>query len=109
LLIATDGAIREFGRDGRKAASEHRARGRPRPPERAWEGAAVAHRRRGDPAALASRSLHHDDVPIATRSRRTSTCRATSKARFAGKLALNCVVLEPDTIALGDTAQLLER
>jgi len=26
------------------------------------------------------------------------------KARFAGKLALNCVVLEPDTIALGDTA-----
>jgi len=23
---------------------------------------------------------------------------------LAGKLALNCVVLEPDTIALGDTA-----
>jgi hypothetical protein len=28
---------------------------------------------------------------------------------LAGKLALNCVVLEPDTITLGDTAQLLER
>lgn len=25
------------------------------------------------------------------------------KARFAGKLALNCVILEPDTVALGDT------
>jgi uncharacterized protein len=93
LLVATDGAIVDFGRDGRRLRPNIVVGGVPGETERTWEGGRLQigetrigiHDLRGrcimttfDPDTLAhDRNVLRDIVK-----------------RFAGKLALNCEVLE---------------
>lgn len=106
LLVATDGAIRAFGRDGRRLRPNIVLGGVDGLAERDWEGARL---RIGDAVirlvSLRDRcimtTLHPDtleqDVEVLRDIRR----------RFDGKLALNAQVEVPGVIALGDVAEVL--
>jgi uncharacterized protein YcbX len=106
LLIATDGAIRSFGRDGRRLRPNIVLGGVEGLAEREWEG----------------RRLRIGEVVIRLDSLRARCVMTTFHpdtlvqdvdvlrdigARFGGKLALNSAVEQSGTIALGDRAELL--
>ncbi len=106
LLVATDGAIREFGRDGRRLRPNIVLGGVEGLAERGWEG----RRLRIGEAVILLHSLRarcvmttfHPDTLV-----QDVDVLRDINARFDGKLALNCAVLEPGSIALGDPAELL--
>jgi len=106
LLIATDGAIRSFGRDGRRLRPNIVLGGVEGLAERDWEG----------------RRLRIGEVVIRLDSLRARCVMTTFHpdtlvqdvdvlrdigARFEGKLALNSAVEHPGAIRLGDRAELL--
>lgn len=106
LLVATDGAVGEFGRDVRRLRPNIVIDGVDRMDEITWPGA----------------QLHIGDVVIALDSRRgrcpmttvdpdtLEVDRAVLKdiiTRFDGKLALNAAVLRPGTVRVGDPVQLV--
>ena len=107
LLVATDGAIAEFGRDVRRLRPNIVISGVEGMAERDWE----------------DRTLHIGDVSIFLDSLR-SRCPMTTVdpdttvrdpevlrdigRRFGGKLALNASVLKGGVIRIGDTATLEE-
>ncbi len=106
LLVATDGAVREFGRDVRRLRPNIVIDGVEGMDEIEWPGA----------------ELHIGDVIIALDSRRgrcpMTTVDPDSLAvdrevlkdilrRFDGKLALNAEVLRPGRIRVGDSVQLV--
>ncbi len=106
LLVATDGAIRAFGRDERRLRPNIVINGVDGMNETHWPGA----------------HLHIGEVVIALDSLRRR-CPMTTidpdtlavdrdvlkdiNHRFAGKLALNADVLQPGTIHVGDSARLV--
>ena len=106
LLVATDGAIRAFGRDGRRLRPNIVVGGVDGLAERDWEGARL---RIGD-ALIRLHSLRarcimttfHPDSVV-----QDVEVLKDINARFGGKLALNAAVEQPGTIALGDRVQLL--
>lgn len=106
LLVATDGAIKAFGRDGRRLRPNIVLGGVEGLAERDWEGRRL---RIGD-ALIALHSLRarcvmttfHPDTLV-----QDVDVLKDINERFGGKIALNCAVLEPGTIALGDAAELV--
>ena len=105
LLVATDGAIAAFGRDGRRLRPNIVIGGVPGLREFDWPGSVLEigdarihlHSRRGrcpmttvDPDTLAVDPEVLKDIG----------------RRFNGRLALNAAVLTPGTIAIGDEVQL---
>ena len=106
LLVATDGAIRAFGRDARRLRPNIVINGVDGMDETQWPGA----------------ELHIGEVVISLDSLRRR-CPMTTidpdtltidrdvlrdiNHRFAGKLALNADVLQPGTIRVGDPARLV--
>jgi uncharacterized protein YcbX len=106
LLVATDGAIRAFGRDGRRLRPNIVLGGVEGLAERDWEGARltigdVVIRLDSLRARCIMTTLHPDtlaqDVEVLK----------DINARFGGKLALNAAVEQPGRIALGDAAQIV--
>ena len=106
LLVATDGAIRSFGRDGRRLRPNIVLGGVEGLAEREWEGRRL---RIGD-AVIRLDSLRarcvmttfHPDTLVQD----VDVLRDIS-ARFGGKLALNSAVERTGAVALGDRAELL--
>jgi uncharacterized protein YcbX len=107
LLVATDGAIAEFGQDGRRLRPNIVLGGVDGLAERDWEGkllvvgdvVVLMHSLRGrcivttyDPESL------HQDVDVLR----------DIRARFDGTLALNSAVLRPGTIGVGDRAVVID-
>lgn len=106
LLVATDGAISEFGRDARRLRPNIVIAGVDHLDEFTWPGA----------------ELHIGDVVIALDSRR-GRCPMTTVdpdtldvdrgvlrdiiARFDGQLALNAAAIRPGRITVGDQARLV--
>lgn len=106
LLVATDGAVKEFGRDIRRLRPNILIGGVPGMTEREWEG----------------RSLHIGTVVIRLDSLR-ARCPMTTVdpdaitrdpevlrdigRRFGGKLALNAEVVQPGRIRVGDAVRLV--
>lgn len=106
LLVATDGAVREFGHDVRRLRPNLLIGGVPELSERDWPGHALRigsvvigiHSLRGrcvvttiDPDSGAQ------DLDVFRHIRR----------RFDGELALNCWVIEPGQVAVGDPVELI--
>jgi uncharacterized protein YcbX len=108
LLVATDGAIRAFGRDGRRLRPNIVIGGVEGLAERDWEGRRL---RIGDAViwleSLRARCImttfHPDTVA------QDVDVLRDIRARFDGKLALNAAVETAGTIALGDDVELLPR
>ncbi|HVF78462.1 MAG TPA: MOSC N-terminal beta barrel domain-containing protein [Solirubrobacteraceae bacterium] len=105
LLVATDGAIKAFGRDGRRLRPNIVLGGVDGLAEREWEGARlrigqVVIRLDSLRARCVMTTFHPDtlfqDVEVLN----------DINARFDGKLALNAAVEVPGAIALGDPAQI---
>jgi uncharacterized protein YcbX len=107
LLVATDGALREFGRDGRRLRPNIVLGGVDGMDERGWEG----------------KLLRIGDVEIRLDSLRERCIMTTFhpdtleqdvdvlrdiRLRFGGKLALNAAVERPGVIALGDSAEVAD-
>jgi hypothetical protein len=106
LLVATDGAIAAFGRDGRRLRPNIVIGGVPGLAERDWEG----------------RTLRIGDVEIALEDLRDRCVMTTYDPdtqvqdasvlrdiveRFEGKLALNARVIRAGTVSVGDTVELV--
>lgn len=106
LLIATDGAIQAFGRDGRRLRPNIVLGGVDGLAEREWEGLRL---RIGD-AVILLHSLRrrcimttfHPDTLV-----QDVNVLRNINAQFGGKLALNCDVIETGTFARGDSAEIL--
>ena len=107
LLVATDGAIREFGRDGRRLRPNIVLGGVEGLEERRWEG----------------KRLRIGEVVVRLDSLRERCIMTTFhpdtldqdvdvlkdiRLRFGGKLALNAAVQHGGTIALGDSAEIVD-
>ncbi len=106
LLVATDGAIRAFGRDGRRLRPNIVLGGVEGLAERDWEGAEL---RIGDTVieldSLRARCImttFHPDTLV-----QDVEVLKDINRRFDGKLALNSAVQRPGTIALGDAAEIV--
>lgn len=106
LLIATDGAIKAFGRDGRRLRPNIVLGGVEGLAEREWEGRRL---RIGDVVirldtlrARCVMTTFHPDTLVQD----VDVLRDIS-ARFGGKLALNSAVEHPGVVKLGDRAELL--
>jgi uncharacterized protein YcbX len=106
LLVATDGAIRSFGRDGRRLRPNIVLGGVEGLAERGWEGRLL---RIGDVVirldSLRARCVmttFHPDTLV-----QDADVLRDIGARFGGRLALNAAVQQTGTIALGDRAELL--
>jgi len=108
LLIATDGAITAFGHDRRRLRPNLVIGGVPGLAEREWEG----------------RVLQIGDVVIGIQNLRQRCVMTTFdpdtlvqdigvfkkiQRDFGGLLALNCFVIRPGTLRLGDPVELLDR
>ncbi|HEY1539730.1 MAG TPA: MOSC N-terminal beta barrel domain-containing protein [Solirubrobacteraceae bacterium] len=106
LLVATDGAIRAFGRDGRRLRPNIVLGGVDGLAERDWEGARL---RIGDAVirlvSLRDRCIMTTFHPD-TLEQDVDVLRDI-RGRFDGKLALNAEVEVPGAIALGDVAEVL--
>jgi uncharacterized protein YcbX len=105
LLVATDGAIAAFGRDGRRLRPNIVIGGVPGLQEFDWPGSVLAigdarihlHSRRGRcPMTTVDPDTLEVDPGVLKDIGR----------RFNGRLALNAEVLAPGAIAIGDTARL---
>lgn len=106
LLIATDGAIRSFGRDGRRLRPNIVLGGVDGLAEREWEGwrlriGAVVIRLDSLRARCVMTTFHPDTLV-----QDVDVLRDIS-ARFGGKLALNSAVEHAGVITLGDRVELL--
>lgn len=106
LLIATDGAIRAFGHDGRRLRPNIVLGGVEGLDERAWEGSLL---RIGDAvirlASLRARCIMTTFHPD-TLEQDVEILRDIGR-RFDGKLALNAAVLRPGVVAVGDVAEIV--
>ena len=106
LLVATDGAIAEFGHDRRRLRPNIVIGGVEGLGERAWPGGCL---RIGD-VLIGVQDLRLRCVMTAydpdTLSQDNGITREIYR-RFEGKLALNCFVVEPGEIAVGDDVQLV--
>ena len=107
LLVATDGSIKEFGHDHRRLRPNLVISGVEGLAERTWEG----------------KRLHIGDVIIGIEDLRGRCVMTTYDPdtlkqnqavlreivrKFAGKLALNCYVIQGGKISVGDTVELAE-
>ncbi len=106
LLVATDGAIRSFGRDGRRLRPNIVLGGVDGLAEREWEGRRL---RIGDVVirldSLRARCVmttFHPDTLV-----QDADVLRDISARFGGKLALNSAVEHAGVVGLGDRAELL--
>ena len=106
LLVATDGAITAFGRDGRRLRANLVVGGVEGLAERSWEGCVLAI----GPVLLHLDSLRQRCVMTTydpdTLQRDGEVLRDINR-RFAGTLALNTAVLRPGVIRVGDEVRLL--
>lgn len=106
LLVATDGAIRAFGRDGRRLRPNIVLGGVDGLAERDWEGARLrigeAVIRLDSLRARCVMTTFHPDTLV-----QDVDVLRDINARFGGKLALNAAVEAPGAIALGDPVELL--
>jgi uncharacterized protein len=106
LLVATDGAIKAFGRDGRRLRPNIVLGGVDGLAERDWEGArlkigAAVIRLDSLRARCVMTTFHPDTLAQAVDVLRDIN------ARFGGKLALNAAVEAPGAIGLGDAAEII--
>ena len=105
LLVATDGAVAEFGRDVRRLRPNIVVGGVPGRAEADWEGATI---HIGDAVILLD-SLRArcpmTTVDPDTLERDPEVLRDIAR-RFRGRLALNAEVLEPGTISVGDPVRI---
>jgi uncharacterized protein len=106
LLVATDGAVAAFGRDGRRLRPNIIIGGVDGLAEREWEG----RRLRIGSALVGVQDLRARCVMTTydpdTQAQDHSVLKDIVR-RFDGTLALNCHVLEPAVIALRDPVELL--
>ncbi len=106
LLVATDGAVAEFGRDLRRLRPNLVIDGVEGMDETTWEGSTLAF---GN-AVIELDSLRGrcpmTTVDPDTITRDPEVLRDIGR-RFGGKLALNAAVLRPGEIAVGDAVQLV--
>ena len=105
LLVATDGAVAEFGRDVRRLRPNIVVGGVPGRTEADWEGATI---HIGDAVILLD-SLRArcpmTTVDPDTLERDPEVLRDIAR-RFRGRLALNAEVLAPGTISVGDPVRI---
>ncbi len=107
LLVATDGAVAAFGHDLRRLRPNLVIGGVPADAEQTWPGRAL----RIGAALVGVLSMRgrcivtsidpvtgHQDLDVFRRIRH----------EFGGELALNCWVIEPDTIRVGDPVELVD-
>lgn len=106
LLVATDGAIAAFGKDGRRLRANLVIEGVSGLDERTWPGA----RLRIGEALIGIQDLRARCVMTTfdpdTLRQDTGVLRDIVR-RFDGELALNCRVLEPGTVEVGQNVELL--
>lgn len=107
LLVATDGAIDAFGRDGRRLRPNIVIGGVPGLAERHWEGREVM----VGAAAVFLDSLRERCIMTTfdpdTLEQDVEVLRDIRR-RFGGLLALNAAVARPGTVRIGDPVRLLE-
>jgi uncharacterized protein YcbX len=108
LLVATDGAIESLGYDGRRFRPNIVVGGVAGMDERGWDGRRL---RIGgsveiDLGHLCERCVLTTFDPD-TQEQDVGVLRDIVE-RFAGRIALNCDVLAPGTVRVGDTVELLE-
>ncbi len=105
LLVATDGAIRALGADGRRLRPNIVIGGVSGLDERTWEGARL---RIGD-VVIGVQDLRQRCIMTTfdpdTLEQDTGVLRRINR-EFGGRLALNCYVVRPGTIAVGDLVEL---
>ncbi len=106
LLIATDGAIAAFGHDGRRLRPNFVIAGVAGLAERSWEGRVL---RIGD-AVIGIQNLRQRCVMTTfdpdTLAQDIGVYKKIQRD-FGGLLALNCYVIQPGTVRVGDTVELL--
>ena len=106
LLVATDGAISVFGADGRRLRPNLVIGGVPGLAERAWEGRTL----RIGSALIRAEDLRQRCIMTTfdpdTLQQDTAILRRIHQ-QFDGSMALNCRVLEPAAITVGDAVELL--
>lgn len=106
LLVATDGAIAAFGHDGRRLRPNLVVGGVDGLAEQGWEG----RRLRVGGVLIGVRDLRQRCVMTTydpdTQAQDVSILRGIVE-RFGGCLALNCEVLEPGRLRVGDSVELL--
>lgn len=106
LLVATDGAIEAFGRDGRRLRPNIVLGGVEGLAERGWEGARLrigdAVIRLDSPRARCIMTTFHPDTLV-----QDVDVLRDINARFDGRIALNAAVQQAGTIELGDAAEIL--
>jgi len=104
LLVATDGAIAAFGHDGRRLRPNIVIGGVEGMAERDWPGGCL----RIGAALIGVQDLRARCIMTSfdpdTLAQDINITRGIYK-RFQGKLALNCFVLEPGEIAIGDEVE----
>jgi len=107
LLVATDGAVRALGADGRCLRPNIVIGGVPGLAERTWEGGWL---KIGD-VRIGVRDLRQRCIMTTfhpdTLEQDTGVLRRINR-EFAGRLALNCWVSRPGTIAVGDPVEFLQ-
>jgi uncharacterized protein YcbX len=107
LLVATDGAIAAFGRDGRRLRANIVVGGVEGLAERTWEGRAML----VGPVAVHLDSLRGRCVMTTydpdTLDKDASVLRDIYR-RFGGTLALDAAVLRPGIVRVGDPVRLLD-
>jgi len=106
LLVATDGAIAAFGHDGRRLRPNIVIGGVEGLAEREWPGACL----RIGKVLIGVKDLRSRCIMTAydpdTQVRDKDITRDIYR-RFAGKLALNCFVIEGGDISVGDAVELM--
>lgn len=107
LLVATDGAVAALGEDVRRLRPNILLGGVPGLAERAWEGRALAI---GD-ALIGIMNLRQRCIVTTidpdTGAQDVDVLLAI-RERFAGRVALNCWVIRPGVIRVGDTVELID-
>src|SRR5881409_1926448 len=105
LLVATDGAIRALGADGRRLRPNIVIGGVSGLDERTWEGARL---RIGD-VVIGVQDLRQRCIMTTfdpdTLEQDTGVLHRINR-EFGGRVALNCYVVRPGTIAVGDLVEL---
>ncbi len=110
LLVATDGAVAEFGRDVRRLRPNLLIGGVTGMEERAWEGAELHIGSEGGSGAIVRLDSLRGRCPMTTvdpdtLERDPEVLRDIGR-RFAGRLALNAEVLRPGVVRVGDPVRL---
>lgn len=106
LLVATDGAVAAFGHDVRRLRPNLLLAGVPDDAERSWPGQALAI---GD-VLIGIHSMRQRCV-VTSINPDTAQCNPDIyrhiRRSFDGELALNCWIIRPGTISIGDRADLM--